>query len=167
MFRSRYSWNIAKVGIKHKSINQSINQSIICASLNLHMTIVIFISIYWFIAFLSTPTFGYNRMLEVVTGVPLVGQRSDHIHYLLLFFMEQSKCSLVNVHILASSVRSRGFESRSGQTKVYNIVMCCFSAQYLALRRKSKDWLARNQDKEWGNIYTRGLFFQWASTIKI
>jgi hypothetical protein len=24
--------------------------------------------------------------------------------------------------------------------------MCCFSAKHAALRRKSKDWLARNQD---------------------
>ena len=39
----------------------------------------------------------------------------------------------------------------SGQTKDYTIVICCFSAKHAALRRKSKDWLARNQDNvsEW------------------
>jgi hypothetical protein len=38
-----------------------------------------------------------------------------------------------------------------------------------ALRRKSKDWLARNQNNvsEWSDMSTRGLLFQWASTIKI
>ena len=39
----------------------------------------------------------------------------------------------------------------------------------LAFRKKSKDWLARNQKNvsEWSDISTRGLLFQWASTIKI
>jgi len=29
-----------------------------------------------------------------------------------------------------------------GQTKNYQIDICCFSAKHAALRRKSKDWLA-------------------------
>jgi hypothetical protein len=35
--------------------------------------------------------------------------------------------------------------------------------------RKSKDWLARNQDNvsEWGDMSIRGLLFQWTSTIQI
>jgi hypothetical protein len=33
-----------------------------------------------------------------------------------------------------------------GQTKDYKIGICCFSTRHAALRRKSKDWLARNQD---------------------
>jgi hypothetical protein len=32
------------------------------------------------------------------------------------------------------------------QIKDYEIGICCFSAKYAALRRKSKDWLAQNQD---------------------
>ena len=40
----------------------------------------------------------------------------------------------------------RGFEPRSGQTKDHNIYICYFSAKYVALSRKSKDWLARNWD---------------------
>ena len=51
----------------------------------------------------------------------------------------------VMVSALVSSAVDRGFEPRSGQTKDYAIGMCCFSAKYAALRRKSKDWLARNQ----------------------
>jgi hypothetical protein len=47
--------------------------------------------------------------------------------------------------------------------------MCCFSAKHAALRRKSKDWLARNQDNvsEWVDMSIRGLLFQCACTIKI
>jgi hypothetical protein len=64
--------------------------------------------------------------------------------------------------VLASSAVDRGLEARSGQTKDYKIGMCCFSAKQAALRRKSKDWLARNQNNvsEWSDISTRGLLFQ-------
>ena len=51
----------------------------------------------------------------------------------------------VMVSLFASSVVVRAFELRSGQIKKYTICMCCFSAKHAALRRKSKDWLARNQ----------------------
>ena len=56
----------------------------------------------------------------------------------------------------------RGFESRSGPIKDYRIGMCCFSAKHAALRRKSKDWLTRNQNNvsEWSDMFTRGLLFQ-------
>ena len=50
------------------------------------------------------------------------------------------------VSVLALSMVDRGFDPRSGQTKDYEIGICCFSAKHAALRRKSKDWLARNQD---------------------
>ena len=54
----------------------------------------------------------------------------------------------VMVSVLASSAVDRGFEPRSGQTKDYTIGICCFSARHATLRRKSKDWLARN----WNNV---------------
>ena len=75
----------------------------------------------------------------------------------------------VMVSVLATSVVDRGFEPRLVETKDYRIGMCCFSAKHAALRRKSKDWLARNQNNvsEWGDMSTRGLLFQWASTIQI
>jgi hypothetical protein len=58
------------------------------------------------------------------------------------------------VSMLASSSVDRGFVPRLGQTKDYKIGICCFSAKYAALRRKRKDWLARNQDNvsEWGDL---------------
>ena len=61
--------------------------------------------------------------------------------------------------VLASSVVDHGFEPRSGQTKDYKIGICCLFAKHAALRRKSKDWLARNQDNvsKWGDISILGL----------
>ena len=66
------------------------------------------------------------------------------------------------VSMLAFSVIDRGFEPRSGQSKDYKIGICCFFAKHAALRRKNKDWLARNQDNvsEWGNMSIHGLLFQ-------
>jgi hypothetical protein len=73
------------------------------------------------------------------------------------------------VRMLASSSVDRGFESRSGQTKDYNIGICCFSAKHTALRRKNEYRLARNRDNvsEWGDMSIRGLLFHRASAIKI
>jgi hypothetical protein len=66
------------------------------------------------------------------------------------------------VSVLAPSALDRGFESRLGQTKDYKIGICCFSAKHAALCRKSKDWLARNQNNvsEWSDMSFRGLLFQ-------
>ena len=52
------------------------------------------------------------------------------------------------VSVLVLSVVDRGFVPRSGQTKDNKIGICCFSTKHTLLRRKSKDWLARNQDNE-------------------
>ena len=64
--------------------------------------------------------------------------------------------------VLASSAVDRGFEPLLGQTKDYEIGICCFSSKHAALRRKIKDWLARNQNNvsEWGDMSIRGLLFQ-------
>jgi hypothetical protein len=50
------------------------------------------------------------------------------------------------VSVIASSAVDRGFKFWSGQTKDYKIFICCFSAKHTSLRRKSRDWLAWNQD---------------------
>ena len=74
----------------------------------------------------------------------------------------------VIVGVLASCAIDRGFESRSGQTKDYQLVFVAYNAKHAKLRRKSKDWLARNQDNvsEWSGMYIRGLLFPLANTIK-
>jgi hypothetical protein len=77
-------------------------------------------------------------------------------------------CMLVNrivgvmVSVLTSSAVDHGFGPRSCQTKDYKIGICCFSAKQAALRRKSKDWLAQNQNNvsEWSDMSIRGLLFQ-------
>ena len=48
--------------------------------------------------------------------------------------------------VLASSAVDHGFDPRSGQIKDYKIGMLCFSTKHTTLTRKSKDWLARNQE---------------------
>ena len=69
-----------------------------------------------------------------------------------------------NVSKLTSNVVDRGFEPWAGKTKDNKIGICCFSTMHAALRRKSKDWFARNQDNvfEWGDMSIHG-----AITIKI
>ena len=66
------------------------------------------------------------------------------------------------ISVVASSEVDHGFELRSGQTKDYKIGFCCFSARHIALRRKSKDWMSRNQDNvsEWEEMSIHGLLFQ-------
>ena len=61
------------------------------------------------------------------------------------------------VSVLASSAIDCGYEPRSGQTKEYNIGVCCFSTKNASLRRKSKDWLVRIQNNvsEWSDISTQ------------
>ena len=68
----------------------------------------------------------------------------------------------VIISMLASSAVDRGFEPRLGKTKDYEIGICCFSAKQPALRRKSKDWSAQNQNNvsELGNMSIHGLLFQ-------
>jgi len=65
--------------------------------------------------------------------------------------------------VFDSSAVDRGFETRSGQIKDYEIGVSCFSAKHEPLSNcKSKDRFARNQDNlsEWSNMSTRGQFFQ-------
>ena len=66
------------------------------------------------------------------------------------------------VSVLASSAVGHGFEPRLGKTKDYKIGICCFSSKHAPFRRKSEDWLARNQNNvsEWSDMSTRGLLFQ-------
>ena len=52
----------------------------------------------------------------------------------------------VKVSVLTSNAEDLGFEHLSGQTKGYEIGICCFSAKHVQLSRKNKYWLDRNQD---------------------
>ena len=81
---------------------------------------------------------------------------------LLLFLLIRQTAGGVIVIVLSSTVVDRGFEPRSGQTKDYNICIFFFSANYAVLRRKSKGWLALNQDNvtQWSDMFIHGLLFQ-------
>jgi hypothetical protein len=65
------------------------------------------------------------------------------------------------VSVLISSVVDRGFEPRLSQTKDCKIVICCFFVKHAALRRKSKDLLARNRNNvsEWSDMSTPDCCF--------
>ena len=78
------------------------------------------------------------------------------------FNIEKNHINGVMVSVFDSSAVDRGFEPRSGQTKDYEIGNCCFSTKHAALRSKSKDWMARNQNNvsKWSNMSTRGMLFQ-------
>ena len=56
---------------------------------------------------------------------------------------------------LTSSAVDRGLKPRSGQTKDYEIIICCFSAKHAALRRKSKYWFARNRNNGERHVYSQ------------
>ena len=73
-----------------------------------------------------------------------------------------NRIGCVMVCMLATSAVVRRFKPWSGQTKDYKIGICCFSAKHAAFRRKSKDWLAQNQNNvsEWSDMSTHGLLFQ-------
>lgn len=62
--------------------------------------------------------------------------------------------------VLTSKAVDRGFEHRSGPAKYHTIDFCCFSTEIVALRRKSKDSLPRDQDNvsECDAMSIRGLF---------
>ena len=49
------------------------------------------------------------------------------------------------VRVLTSGAVDHGVPSTSGQTKDYNINICCFSPEHASLMTKNKAWLARNQ----------------------
>ena len=94
---------------------------------------------------------------QSVTGLASMHRDSTFIYF--------RNCIVgVMVSVFTSSVLDRGFDPQSGQTKDYEIGIWCFSAKHAALRRKSKDWLAQNQNNvsEWSNVSIHGLLFQWA-----
>ena len=62
---------------------------------------------------------------------------------------DKNRTGGVMVSVLALSAVDSGFEPRSVQTKDCKIGICCVSDKHTALRGKSKDWLARNQN----NVY--------------
>ena len=65
-----------------------------------------------------------------------------------------TKVAYSKVESICLSAVDRGFEPQAGQTKDYKIGISCFFTKHAALRRKSKDWLALNQNNvsEWSDM---------------
>jgi hypothetical protein len=81
---------------------------------------------------------------------------------LLLMVYDHHRGHITSVVVSVITSCDSGFDSRSGQTKEYEIGICCFSAKHATLIRKSKYWLARNQANvpEWADMSIRGLLCQ-------
>ena len=88
-------------------------------------------------------------------------QKKNYYHYIICIIKLSYLLNRIG-GVLASSVVDREFEPRSGQIKNYEIGICCFSAKHAALRRKRKDWVARNHNNvsEWSDMSNNGLLFQ-------
>jgi len=75
----------------------------------------------------------------------------EYANFLMTSSASFGKTTLIGgimASVIAASAVDRGFESRSGQTKHYEIGIDCFLAKHVACmnRRKSKYWFTRNQD---------------------
>jgi hypothetical protein len=67
--------------------------------------------------------------------------------------LKQNHICRVMVSVLASNAVDRGSNQR--------LLNCFFAKHATFIMRKSKEWLARNQDNvpEWSDMSTRGLLF--------
>jgi hypothetical protein len=103
-----------------------------------------------------------TTMLTLVSTQHTRTHTKTHIPTSLHFYTTENCIGGVMVSVLASSAVDRWFEPQLGQTKDYKIGICCSSAKHTALRKKNKDWLARNQNNvsEWSDMSTRGQLFQ-------
>ena len=106
-----------------------------------------------------------HMVLEKYSGdffLVLISNHDSNNICILLLPHQCRNCQRVRLQCGKSWVRAS-----VGSNQSYKIDICCFSAKHAAIRRKSKDWLAWNQNNvsEWSDMSTR--VFQRASTIKI
>ena len=118
-----------------------------------------------------------QELEEMFKSIDTAGMIWFHIYNLICIIFPiisqtwrrvQNRIGGVMVSALASSVVDHGFKPRSSQTKDFTIGICCFSAKHTASKSKNKDLLAQNQNNvsEWSEMSTRGLLFQWSSTMQ-
>ena len=96
--------------------------------------------------------------------------RSEIWIFTVIYFLDifgDDHISGVMVRVLGSSSIDRRIELLLDQSQDNKTGICSFSAKHVALRRKDKYQLNRNQDNvsEWSDMYTRRLLFQGTSTI--
>ena len=94
----------------------------------------------------------FLQLLHIVTRFCFVPPQKSHVGISHRIYLNCFRGVVVSV--LTSRAVDHEFELRTGQTKDYEIGICCFSSKHAALRRKSKDWLARNQDNvsDWSDM---------------
>ena len=87
---------------------------------------------------------------------------SDQSSIRALLSSSMNRTGGVLVSTFTSITVNCGFRLRTGQNQRLLNAICCFSAKHAALKSKSKDWLARNQDNvsKWSDMSTSGLLFQ-------
>jgi hypothetical protein len=73
-----------------------------------------------------------------------------------------NRVDCVMVSVLATIVVDPELTLPSGQTKDYEIGICCFYAKHAAVRGKNKYWVARNQIdvSEWSDMSVHGQLFK-------
>ena len=73
------------------------------------------------------------------------------------------------VSVFVSRVVDRVFQSSVVESKTKKMICVASTLKHAALRRKSKDWTVRNQDKmcDSDDMSIRERLFQRAGTIKI
>jgi hypothetical protein len=83
--------------------------------------------------------------------------------YIIEIMATHKEIGAVMVSVLVPSAVDRGIEPRRVEPKTIKLVFVA-SPQMTqhAIRKKNKDWLARNQDNvsEWDDMSIRRLFFQ-------
>ena len=84
----------------------------------------------------------------------------DILLFILLFIQQyRIRSGGVMVRMLTLSAVDREFARLEGKTKNYKSEVCCFSSTYTTLTRKSKDWMAQDQQCvcKRSDMSTRGL----------
>ena len=89
-----------------------------------------------------------NFLLALISGTEYM---KNHLFEINTIWNIKNCICGVMVRLLVLDVLDHG--SCSSQIKDYQIDICCFSAKHTALRRKSNDWLSRNQDNVERRVY--------------
>jgi hypothetical protein len=145
----QYSWNIGESGVKLHNIEIVITITFLRSLfIACHLT-------------LTTTTVTRKEPLVLPTS-------RRQLHSLLSFWrvhVVQFPLLHVIIWLLDKKVEFAGCILPSS----CKVRICCFSAKHATLKRKSKDWLVRNQDNvsECGDASIHELLFYWASTLKI
>ena len=81
----------------------------------------------------------WNKQWYNMHGLKKIHWDEQILQFLNIYYWCFDICLNVIVSVFVSSAVYRGFDPWSGQTKDYEIGICCFSTNYAALRRMSKD----------------------------